>query len=213
MTPIYHITHIENLTSILREGGVWSDAERLRRGLSVRSIAYQELKERRSQRSVETLEGRTVSAGGTLAEYVPFYFANRSPMLYAIHTGYVEGYTGGQTEVVYLVSSVERVVEIGLQWCFTDGHAVEALTDFFVSLEDLSHVDWPVVEHWSWRNRANDLDRKRRKQAEFLVHRFFPWDAVQSMAVITSAMASRVSNVISGSASETRVKVQPSWYY
>lgn len=134
-------------------------------------------------------------------------------MLYAIHTGYVEGYTGGQTEVVYLVSSVERVVEMGPQWCFTDGHAVEALTDFFASLDDLSRVDWTVVEHWSWRNRVNDLDRKRRKQAEFLVHQFLPWDAVESIAVMTSAMANRVSNVIAGSAPQTPVKVERSWYY
>jgi hypothetical protein len=105
LTPIYHITHIDNLPGILREGGLWSDAERLRRGLLVQSIAYQELKDHRSQRSVETLDGRPVAQAGELSDYVPFYFANRSPMLYAIHTGYVEGYTGGQADVVYLVSS------------------------------------------------------------------------------------------------------------
>jgi hypothetical protein len=213
LTKIYHITHIDNLSGILREGGLWCDAERLRRGLLVQTIAYQELKDRRSQLSVETLDGRPVAAGGELADYVPFYFANRSPMLYAIHTGYVEGYTGGQAEVVYLVSSVERAVEMGTQWCFTDGHAVEALTEFFVSLDDLSRVDWTVVEHWSWHNRANNLDRKRRKQAEFLVHRFFPWDAVESIAVMTSAMTERVNNVISDSAPQTPVKVERSWYY
>ena len=213
MTLIYHITHIDNLPGILREGGLWCDAEALKRGLLVQSIAYPELKERRSRRNVETLDGRPVAAGGSLADYVPFYFANRSPMLYAIHTGYVEGYTGGQAEVVYLVSSVEHVVTMGGQWCFTDGHAVEALTEFFFSLDDLSRLDWSVVEHWTWRDRANDLDRKRRKQAEFLVHRFFPWEWVQSVAVMTSPMATRVREMIAGLGHQPVVTLERKWYY
>ena len=65
------------------------------------------------------------AAKGTLADYVPFYFAPRSPMLYTIHGGNVAGYTEGQKPVVHLVSSVDAAVALGKPWCFTDGHADE----------------------------------------------------------------------------------------
>lgn len=91
MTPIYHITHGRNLAAIIAAGGLWCDAQIAARGLTPLGIAHQHIKERRKQRIVPC------AAGGTLADYVPFYFAPRSPMLYAIHSGYVERYDGGQS--------------------------------------------------------------------------------------------------------------------
>lgn len=85
MTPIYHITHIKNLAVILREDGLVCDAEAERSGLCQQSLAYETIKDRRKRRRVETLNGQPVAAGGVLADYVPFYFTNRSPMLGAIH--------------------------------------------------------------------------------------------------------------------------------
>ena len=49
-----------------------------------------------------------------LADYVPFYFAPRSPMLYAIYKCNVQDYTGSQEEIVYLVSTVEIATGLGL---------------------------------------------------------------------------------------------------
>ncbi len=51
---------------------------------------------------------------GTLDDHVPFYFAPRSPMLYSIHGGYVEGYVVGQRSVIHLVSSAEAVSAAGV---------------------------------------------------------------------------------------------------
>ena len=51
-------------------------------------------------------------------------------MLLAIHKRCVPAYQGGQADVVYLVSSVETVARSDRVWCFTDGHAVEAVTEF-----------------------------------------------------------------------------------
>lgn len=179
-TPIYHITNIDNLPRIIQTGGLWCDAERVRQEFDCVGIAHDRLKQRRTRTSVRNRAGQAVAAGGVLADYVPFYFANRSPMLFSIHTGYVEGYEGGQGNVVYLVSAVERVVAEKRAWCFTDGHAVEAVTEFYADTERLDTIDWAVVASWSWRNREDDLDRKRRKQAEFLVHRSVPWRWLQA---------------------------------
>src|SRR5437762_7514303 len=160
MTPIYHISHIDNLPAIIAEGGLVCDAEAARRGLCKQSIAHADLKERRSVRRVQKLFFGNIAAGGVLSDYVPFYFTNRSPMLYSIHTGHVAQYAGRQNDVVYLVSSAEQVAEAKLVWCFTNGHAVEGLTEFFDDLRDLNKVDWEVIRSWSWKNTLTDLDRK-----------------------------------------------------
>jgi hypothetical protein len=167
--PLYHITHIHNLPGILESGGLWCDRGRMRQGLQLINIAYPALKERRMKTLVPGFSGKY------LCDFVPFYFANRSPMLYAIHTNSVEGYAGGQTSIVYLVTTIGAVISGDGKWCFTDGHAVEFVTDFYDSLEGISAIDWELINNWSWKNTLEDNDRKRRKQAEFLVEKSVPW--------------------------------------
>lgn len=169
MTAIYHITHIRNLPGILREGGLWCDSESEQRGLAEVSIAHRHIKERRAQKPVPC------AACGTLADYVPFYLAPRSPMLYAIHKGNVQTYTEGQKPILHLVSSAEVVQEAGLAFTFTDGHAEMDISTFFTDLNDLEKIDWDIMQSRYWYDTLKDGDRKRRRQAEFLVHSFFPW--------------------------------------
>lgn len=208
-TPIYHITDVRNLERIIRANGLWCDAERVRQGFESVTIAHQSLKERRARTVVP------VAATGTLADYVPFYFASRSPMLYAIHTNQVEGYTGGQKQVIYLVATVQVVAKGDRKWAFTDGHAVEQMTKFYDQLVDLKKVDWPLIGNWSWKNTDADPDRKRRKQAEFLVHGSMPWGWFDRIGVIDRTMAQRVRQVFDETNVEhrPRVVIEPKWYY
>src|SRR5487761_1073642 len=117
MTEVMHMTHISHISSIIAQGGVQCDRQAADQGLSKVSIAYAILKERRAATPVP------VARGGTLADYVPHYFAPRSPMLYAIDRGLVADYKGGQREIVYLIASAERVERSGIPFAFTDGHA------------------------------------------------------------------------------------------
>jgi hypothetical protein len=215
MTPIYHITHVANLPAILREDGLLCDAEAERRALCAQSIAYDTIKERRKRRLVKNLSGQPVAAGGVVADYVPFYFSNRSPMLGAIHKGHVPAYQGGQRDVVYLVAHAETVAAEVPSWCFSNGHAVEAVTDFYADLKDLSHVDKAAVETWRWGGKwlLNDPDIMRRKQAEFLVHQKFPWRLVTRLGVLDAAMLAQVSEIIAGASHRPGVTIQPQWYY
>ena len=57
-------------------------------------IAYQGIQDRRATTRVPC------GAEGVLHDYVPFYFAPRSPMLYTIHKGNVESYREGQAPVI-----------------------------------------------------------------------------------------------------------------
>jgi ssDNA thymidine ADP-ribosyltransferase, DarT len=202
MAPIYHITPIGNLLGIVNAGGISCD--RLAQGLALVRVGHQHIKDRRMGRPVP------VGPGGHIGDYVPFYFAPRSPMLCAIHNGTVAGGVAGQSEVVHLVSSVENVTDAGCQWVFTDGHAdMVHLTHFYDDLDHLDKIDWAIMEERYWRDTPTDGDRKRRRQAEFLVHGFFPWELVTEIGVHDRQVADRVREIVGG----TEVRLRRGWYY
>ncbi len=207
MTAIYHITHIGNLPNILKENGLWCDAEAVRRSIQPVEIAYTEIKERRTRKQVP------LPPGGVLAEYVPFYFCNRSPMLYTIHMGNVPAYRDGQENILHLVSSAEAVSQANLPFVFTDGHAVVNLSLFYKDLNDLNQVDWKVIESWSWHDTRSDNDRRRRKQAELLAHQHFPWQFIQEIGVVNAAIRDQVFALLENAAHKPAVSVRRNWYY
>jgi hypothetical protein len=202
---IYHITHKKNLPPIIRGDGLSCDSKMA--GGKCVTIGYQSLKDRRAEKLVN------VSKGGTLADYVPFYFAPRSPMLYRISRGSVDSYKGGQAPIIYLVSTVEDVNGKGIPFFFTDGHAVMELSEQYEAVSDLNKVDWRVLEGKYWYDTDQDGDRSRRRQAEFLVHDFFPWSLVQQVVVINSEMKKCVENMIDKATHKPKVVVNSAWYY
>ena len=197
---IFHITHVDNLVGILREGGLWSDAKRAERNLANVNIGFRHIKARRMNRVV------SVAAGGTLGQYVPFYFCHRSVMLYVIQRGH-DDYRGGQDEIVHLVSRAKTAIGTGNPWAFTDRHAELAHALFYDDLAHLEEVQWKVMDEKFWH------DVKEERQAEFLVHEFFPWTAILGIGVKTPAMASRVAKILGPSEHQPKVVVRPAWYY
>lgn len=206
-TYIYHITHIKNLESILQHDCLWCDNERNAQNLNSKGIAYQHIKDRRSRRPVP------LGPGGMLADYVPFYFAPRSPMLYAIRTGSVADYTGGQAPVLHLVSSVEAVAAEKLPFVFTNGHAEIAYSNFYEDLKNLEQIDWNVMKAAYWNDTNDDGDRKRRRQAEFLVHRSFPFSLIAGIGVYSALQAEEVKQILSKNNRQIPVRERKSWYY
>lgn len=206
-TQVFHITHINNLPSIITDDGLRACAD-LRSGReNYTDIAHQHIQDRRAQIIVPC------GPGGNLHEYVPFYFAPRSPMLYAICKGQVAGYNGKQEEIIYLVSSVQAVEQSELSFVFTDGHATKAFTGFYDDLSRLTEVDWKIMRARHWADTPEDGDRKRRRQAEYLVHRFFPWKLISEIGVSSEQMAEQLIPVLSRHSHQPLVRVQKGWYY
>jgi len=209
MTNIYHITHINNLPSIIEAGGLWCDDEVAKGRVPATGIAHQHIKDRRASTEVP------LPPAETLCDYVPFYFAPRSPMLYVIHRGNVAGYHGGQNEIIHLEASIENIVESGLPFVFTDGHAVMQISKFYNDISDLDKIDWPVMESRLWNDTQQYPDRKRRRQAEFLVHSFLPWAQIQRIGVRLQAAKRQVQDIIEQTSypHNPTIIVQPQWYY
>lgn len=169
------------------------------------NIGHVHIKERRLNRAVP------IGPKGTVGEYVPFYFAPRSPMLFVISRGGVEGYDEGQRPVIYLQTTAESVKQAGLRWVFTEGHADMQFTDFFDDLKDLTKVDWNLMQAKYWNDTNDDPDRKRRRQAEFLVYNFFPWELISYIGVYDLSTADTVGEIIGGNI--PTVEVRQGWYY
>lgn len=175
--------------------------------LQVTNIGYANLKSDRRARAV------TKGPKGMIGDYVPFYFAPRSPMLYAINRGLVEGYEDGQNPVVHLVAFAEEFESQRHPFVFTDGHAVVAFSQFFEELADLAKIDWRVMRSIYWNDTEADPDRKRRRQAEFLVHQFVPWGMIREIGVMDAATAQRVTSALANWSHRPTVTVRRNWYY
>ena len=203
MTWIYHISHLKNLERIVAEGGLHCD--KAAQQLKSVNIGHMHIKERRLRRAVP------VGPKGTVGEYIPFYFAPRSPMLYVISRGAVEGYAEGQIPVIYICSSAEAVEDAGLGWVFTEGHADMDFTDFFDNLRDLDKIDWNLMKARYWHDTNDDPDRKRRRQAEFLVHKFFPWKLVSYIGAYDRSATEVVRTLLKRD--HPKVGIEQGWYY
>lgn len=214
MTAIYHITHVKNLAAIVQAGGLLCDHLIANEAPFAVSIAHQHIKLRRAARPVQKLNGLPVAAGGCLCNYVPFYFAPRSPMLYTIDKGNVAGYTEGQRPILHLVSTAEAVAALGQPWAFTDGHAEMAVSDFFTELGALAtEVDWSVMNSIYWKDTVDQPDRKWKRQAEFLVHQTLPWTAIQRIGVFDQDIRRQVELILSTVEHKPEIAVERGWYY
>ncbi len=158
---LYHITHIEHVESIIQNGLLCDNEVNDRNSVH---IAYAHLKERR-----QTIEA---PPGGHVSDYVPFYFARRSPMLYLINKGEVETYRGGQADVVHLVTTIQRIVDANSEFFYSDRNACTKFAQFKTDIYELNeHVDWEVMEstgprwiinfptkgHWRGRSKLDDI--------------------------------------------------------
>ena len=202
---LYHFTHVDNLEKVLRAGALRCDT-RVQEEEGCTEVGDQDLKAKRRMKQVP------FAPGGVLADYVPWYFAPRSPMLFRIATRQV-AYQGGEDPLVFFVTSIRLLIEAGCQFVFTDGHPIAAFTDFFRDPSRLDRIDWPVMDGKMWNNTAEDPDRQRRRQAEFLVHDHVPLSAVIGIATKTAAMATNVEEILTSCECAMVVKPRGEWYY
>lgn len=208
-TPIFRIVHVDCLPTLLQRGGLHGANHGPADGLPYRTIHNVEIQ------GVRHIRNLPCGPGGTLHDYVPFYFGYLSPMLLQLKTGRVTGYNEGQEPLVYLKTTVQAVEQAGLGFVFSDGHGIAAFTSWYADSSRLNEVDWTMVYERYWRDEVSDMDRQRRKQAEFLIHRTCPWALIQEIGVVNTPMKTRVEEILNGFPAAMRrvVNVQPRWYY
>lgn len=206
-TPVLHFTHVAHLAAVATHG-LLADTVAQERGLLTNEVGNREIKERRRRRPVP------ISPGGVVADYVPFYFAPRSPMMYSIYRGNVAEYSEGTEPLVYLVSTVERLIEVGCAIVTTDRNAVLGYTEFRHGLDDLEVlVDWPLMRATMWNDTVQEPDRMERRMAECLAHEAVPWEAFTEIHVRNPDRRAEVEAALAPGIAPGPVHVTPDWYF
>lgn len=201
---VYHFTHLRNLPGIVANG-IHSDAACRRERLTQVEIGSNDIRERRLRLSVEA-----VGPGGYVGDYVPWYFGPRSPMMFTLGKNNYE-YQQGFDEVVYLVSSVPAVIDQGCEWIASDRNAALSLAEFTDDEQDLDeHISWDVIRARYWNDYVDGGDLRA---AEFLVHDFVPWEAIELIATKTVATKAKVERLIGDHRHCPPVTVRPGWYF
>jgi len=206
-TTVAHFTHLDNLEGIAVHGLRCDNTPPGE--LRIVEVGEPVIKARRRQRRV------LVEPGGVIADYVPFYFASRSPMLFSISVGGVPSFAGDSNDIVYLMSTVEALQSSGLSLVFTDRNAVLELARQSAQVADLdTMVDWELMRATYWANSDDDPDRKERRMAECLAHRAVPWSAFTGVAVFDEARAGRVRTILDRvSVRHPPIDVRPEFYF
>ena len=203
---IWRIVHRDNLPWILANG-LHSRSSPLRDPGFV-TIGNEELIDRRAHRVVP------LPPGGTLSDYVPFYFTPFSPMLYNIHTGHGGIRKRPNEEIVILVSSLRRVAaDENLHWLFTDSHAYYQWANYYSSLDHLDKIDWPILQARDFKRDPDDPAKFERYQAEALVHQHMPVSALLGIVCYTPALKQGIDQQVAARGLKLAVYARPGWYF
>jgi len=215
---IFHITAIPNLASITKSKMLHSNGVLQKKKIAHANIAYQGAQGKWATKLVAK------PPGGVIHDYVPFYFAPRSPMLMAVNGGRVVGCPHRQEDIVHLVTTVEAIAAAGLPYVFYDYNATLNYATCYSHLRDLDKIDWelfieaPRLDGYCqfWFNGTDKLRYIRRmetRQAEFLVHASVPLNLIETIGVYSASKAAEVTAILDEVGVELQVEVKPAWYF
>ncbi len=179
---LYRMIHIDNIPHIVANGITHYLSPN--RNKDYQNIGDNSLINRRSE---IVLDDNT-----KLSDYIPFYFSYRTPMLFVIWKGFNNVKDIKQEDIVYIVSSVQKMTDLGVDYKFTDGHAVAGLSNFY-SKESITEIDnlldWAAIKAIDWKIEP---DLKRKKEAEFLVLGDIDYEAVLGYIVYNDVAKNKV---------------------
>ena len=189
---IFHVTHVRNLAGILKGGRLLSDSAGAEPVVDISSADNREVR-----RSTE------VGAGGTVADYVPFFLAPNADVWDGIRAKSpndrlsqdVHGTPA--SDFVMLVSTVGAA---GRNTVVADGDAADPRTRFTVLAELGARMP----------HRFDDEDAELA--AEFLVKKSFAFDLVTLVGVANDKARREVRAILQASQFSPKIAVYPPWF-
>ena len=199
---LFRMTHIENIPHILQNGITHSSS--VNANPNFVPIGDSSL--------ISTRNGFLLNNGKRLGDYIPFYFGVRTPMLYVVQNGFNMVAPTPAENIVYCVSSVQKIIDLKLDFVFTDGHAVDGFSSQYTT-SDIQNIDSIIdkndIDAKYWKDE-NDLDKKRRKEAEFLVLGDIAPTGILGYLTYNKNAQKRVTGF---GADASKVVVKPEYYF
>lgn len=202
---IFRITHIANVPWILSNGLYCKSAEITDPNFV--QLGNPELIIKRATRDVP------VTPGGSLSNYIPFYFTPFSMMMYNIHTGYGGIRQFSNSDIVILVSSLRSLEGSGVQAVFTDRHAYLKAARFFNTLDELSEIDWGILRQRDFQRDPDDPEKTDRYQAEALIHKHLPVERLTGIVCHGQNEKRTLHRQREELGMQLEIVAQPSWYF
>jgi hypothetical protein len=202
---IFRIAHRDNIPWILEHGIHCKNAGVL--DPKYVEIGNVDLIRRRQSHPV------AIAPNGTLSDYVPFYFTPFSPMMYNIKMGYGGIRKRDNEEIVIVVSSLRTLAEKKIPFLFTDRHAYLAAAQFFSDLLKLDQIDWGMLQRRDFRNDPEDPSKKERYQAEALVHKHLPIEAIAGLVCYNDAVLASLNAAVAARNQTMKVVKKTDWYF
>ena len=169
--------------------------------------------------NVELINKRThrvvpIAPGGTLSDYVPFYFTPFSPMMYNIKTGYGGIRRRDNEEIIILVSSLHKIAAAGLQFVSTDRHAYPQLAQYYNDLAALSSaIDWDLLQRRDFQRDPDDPVKVERYQAEALIRGAVPTSALIAIICYNEHVKASIDGEMAARGLTLEVLPRTQWYF
>jgi hypothetical protein len=122
-------------------------------------------------------------------------------------------YRGGQEPIVHLEADLYEVIDWAKEhqrkWAFSLSNAGAAYAEFRNKVEHLGEIDWAAVKATDFRSEQV----KEGKQAEFLLHKSFPWGLVRRVGTNTTIIQRQAATVLASAQHKPSVEICRSWYF
>lgn len=221
---IYHVTHVDNLPSILKAGQLFADFAKPAVNVSSAGV--------RDARRAKTVDERELSdeiGPRVVADYVPFYLSPNAHVWNSIRAGHddprltLEALGYAASEFVLLVSTVKHAFDTAAAqaaavtgvdiadaadgalggYAVADGDAVGLLTNFAVTRV--------AAERMLSKLRSDD-ESDSILGAEVLVADTFPFEQISLIGVANDKVRATVRDSLADAGHKTKVAVYPPWF-
>lgn len=199
---LYRMTHIENIPHVLQYGITHRNSQSA--NLNFVPIGDNSLINRRNT--------HILNNGKVLGDYIPFYFGTRSPMLYVIQRGFNGVIKTDPENIIYCVTSIAKIIDSEIDFMFTDGHAIDSFSTEYskAQIENIDNIlDYNAINATVWIDE-NDLDKKRRKEAEFLLSQDLPTNYILGYICYNERAKSKL---LEYGINENKIVIKPNCYF
>ena len=188
---LFHMTHVDNITSIIKSGILSHNTAPKYVNISNHSVNS------RRERSDPVHKK-------SLHYYVPLYFNPRNAMLYEKQKEY-------GSEIVIL--EVARRVCLSNYILFSKGNAATKSASFVYCLSDVREFDWPKIQSRDWAmNGIVNVDIKQLMMSECLVYSRVDTQNLIAVHTVNNSMSSRLQSML-GSAPYPSIRTSSDLFF